>query len=235
MRIDLLKQILAVPTCSGQEDRMVEFLVDHVSQGGAGLRGTLTTDDWNNVCIRKGDAEHSPCVAAHLDSVHNPKPIQVVRQGGILFGVDGYGQRAGIGADDKAGIFICLELLERFNNIQVIFFGSEEVGCLGAYHAPAAWFNNVGCAIEFDCPGEGLVSYTSGGTRLFANDGDFIRSAGPVLAAHGLTCWQHHPFSDVMALRRRFAICCLNLSCGYHNWHRPDEFLPENSSGWRLR
>jgi hypothetical protein len=28
-----------------------------------------------------------------------------------------------------------------------------------------------------------------------------------------------------MALRKRFDISCLNLSCGYHNWHRPDEYL----------
>jgi hypothetical protein len=79
--------------------------------------------------------------------------------------------------------------------------------------------------IEFDCPGRGSVSYTSGGTRLFANDGDFIRAAGPVLRAHGLVSWQHHPFSDVMALRQRFNLSCLNLSCGYHQWHRPDEYV----------
>lgn len=30
MRLDLLKQILAVPTCFRQEERMVEFLVGHV-------------------------------------------------------------------------------------------------------------------------------------------------------------------------------------------------------------
>jgi acetylornithine deacetylase/succinyl-diaminopimelate desuccinylase-like protein len=69
------------------------------------------------------------------------------------------------------------------------------------------------------------VSYTSGSTRLFANDGEFIKTAAPVLHAHGLTCWRHHPYTDVMALRRRFNFSCLNLSCGYHNWHRPDEYL----------
>jgi hypothetical protein len=46
-----------------------------------------------------------------------------------------------------------------------------------------------------------------------------------VLNRHGLTRWQHHPFSDVMALRERFDFSCLNLSCGYHNWHRPDEYV----------
>jgi hypothetical protein len=49
-----------------------------------------------------------------------------------------------------------------------------------------------------------------------------------MLEAHGLTRWQHHPFTDVMALRERFGFSCLNLSCGYYNWHRPDEYVALN-------
>jgi hypothetical protein len=135
LRIDLLKQILAVPTCSGQEDQMVGFLSSHVRDGSKGLRGICVTDEWNNIFIRKGDAKYSPCVAAHIDTVHPPRPVQIIQRDGILFGLDQQGQRY---------------------------------------------------VIEFDCPGRGLVSYTSGGTRLFANEGDFIRAAGPVLRAHGL-------------------------------------------------
>jgi acetylornithine deacetylase/succinyl-diaminopimelate desuccinylase-like protein len=223
MRIHLLKRLLAVPSHSRHEGEMVDFLFDHVR--GAGLRGTCVTDDWNNVFVRKGDAEFLPCVAAHIDTVHLSQPANVAQEDGILFGLDDQGQRCGIGADDKAGVYICLELLERCDNIAVALFGSEEVGCHGAYHVPAEWFDDVGCFVEFDCPGRGLVSYTSGGTRLFANDGDFICAAEPVLRTHGLTSWQHHPFSDVMALRHRFGLSCLNLSCGYHNWHRPDEYV----------
>jgi putative aminopeptidase FrvX len=223
MRIHLLKRLLAVPSRSRHEGEMVSFLVDHVRRGG--LRGTCMTDGWNNVFIRKGDAEYVPCVVAHIDTVHTARPIQIVRQDGTLVGLDDGGQRCGIGADDKAGAYICLELLEHFDHIAVALFASEEVGCQGAYHAPAEWFDDVGCFVEFDCPGRELVSYTSGGTRLFANDGDFIRAAEPVLRAHGLTSCQHHPFSDVMALRQRFDLSCLNLSCGYHNWHRPDEYV----------
>jgi di/tripeptidase len=225
MRLNLLKQILAVPSCSRQEGRMVEFLVEHVRQRGASRCGEVTTDELNNVYIRKGSPEYLPCLAAHLDTVQPPRLVEVVQQDGTLLGVDEHGQRMGIGADDKAGVFICLELLERFDNIAVALFAAEEVGCVGAYHAPAAWFGDVGYVIEFDCPGHGLLSYTSSGTQLFANGGEFIRTARPVLDAHGLTRWQNHPFTDVMALRRRFDLSCLNLSCGYHNWHQSNEYL----------
>ena len=225
MRIDLLKQILAVPACSRQEDLMVAFLVEHVRQQGAARCGEIVTDEWNNVFIRKGRADYYPCVAAHIDTVQPLRPVQIVERDGILLGVDEQGQRTGIGADDKAGIYVCLELLERFDDIAVALFASEEIGCVGERHAPAAWFKDVGYVIEFDCPGSGLVSYSSSGERLFANDGEFIQTAAPVLQAHGLTRWQRHPFTDVMALRQRFDFSCLNLSCGYHRWHCPDEYV----------
>jgi putative aminopeptidase FrvX len=204
---------------------MVEFLIGHVRQGGVGVRGTCVVDEWNNVLIRKGDAAICPCVAAHIDTVHPLHAVRIIEQDGIVFGMDKHGHRAGIGADDKAGVFICLELLERFDNIALTLFGSEEIGCVGTGHAPESWFHDVGYVIEFDCPGRGLVSYTSGGTQLFAPDGEFIRTAKPLLIKHALTCWEDHPFSDVKALRQRFDVSCLNISCGYHRWHLPDEFL----------
>ena len=105
MRVNLLKQILAVPTCSGHEDVMVEFLINHVRQGGVGQRGTCVVDEWNNVFIRKGNAAICPCLAAHIDTVHPLCAVRVIEQDGIIFGVDKHGQRAGIGADDKAGVY----------------------------------------------------------------------------------------------------------------------------------
>lgn len=204
---------------------MVEFIVEHVRQRGSARCGSIVTDDWNNVFIRKGSPGVVPCVAAHIDAVQPLRPVEIVQQNGILFGIDARQQRTGIEADDKAGVYICLELLERFDDITVALFAAEEIGCVGASHAPADWFNDVGYVIEFDCPARGLLSYTSGGIRLFANDGEFIQTAAPVLQVHGLTTWQNHPYSDVLALRRRFNSSCLNLSCGYHHWHRPDEYL----------
>ena len=110
-------------------------------------------------------------------------------------------------------------------NLAVALFGAEEIGCQGAYHAPAAWFRNVGYVIEFDSPGYGQISQARGGTQLFAGDGEFIRCAGPVLAAHGLTRWQRHASTNATALRRRFSLSCLNLPCGCYNARGPDEYL----------
>jgi len=199
--------------------------LEHIRQGGVERCGEIVSDQFNNVLIRKGKPGTVPCVAAHLDTVHEAGAAKLVQQDGHLFGVNVKGERTGIGADDKAGVFVCLELLEKFKDIAVILFAGEEIGCLGAQNAPKEWFEDVGYVIEFDCPGRGLVSFTSNGVRLFANGGEFIKTAAPVMQAHGLTRWQQHPYSDVMALRRRFGFSCLNLSCGYYNWHRRDEYV----------
>ncbi len=203
---------------------MVAFITDHVKEAGGQL-GRCWSDAHNNLYIVKGQADHYPCVAAHIDTVLPMKPVRIVEQNGILIGYDKDGHRAGIGGDDKAGVFICLELLERFDSLAVVLFAAEEIGCQGAYAAEAKFFDQVGYVLEFDCPASGLVSYTSGGVRLFQNDGEFIQRAFPVLREHGATNWQRHPFTDVMALRKRFTFSCLNLSAGYYHWHSNVEHL----------
>ena len=239
MRVELLKNLLAVPSPSHQEKAMAEFIVRHVEQMGPRSGVRCRVDEHNNVYITKGDADFLPCVAAHIDTVHRLAPATIVQHGGLLVGFDEAGRRTGIGGDDaarrdaavklggddKAGVFICLELLERFDNIAVALFAAEEVGCVGSRNADAEFFKRVGYVIEFDCPGRGLVSYTSGGVRLFPNDGEFITAALPVMCRHGALNWQHHPFSDVKAIGGRFGLCCLNVSAGYYNWHRHDEFV----------
>ena len=204
---------------------MVAFLKAHVRDGGEAKRGRCWSDHHNNVFIFKGSAEHYPCVAAHIDTVHPMKPVSIVQEGDRLFGLDTRGQRSGIGADDKAGVLICLELLERFDNIAVVLFAGEEIGCAGARQADPAFFGRLGYVVEFDAPSYGLVSHSSGGQRLFANRGQFIHTALPVLERNGAANFQRHPFSDVMAVRERFPLSCLNLSAGYYQWHRPDEFV----------
>jgi len=223
MTIDVLKTLLAVPTTSYAEQPMVDWLVNYVTHNISGA--TVTADAARNVYVSKGNAEFAPCVAAHLDTVQPHRQVSIVEDAGRLIGFDEHDQQVGIGADDKAGIFVCLNLLHRFEHIRAVFFATEECGCVGARKADARFFDGIGYLMEYDCPSRNMMSYTSSGVRLFANDGDFIKTALPVLQKHGTTLWQHHPYTDVMAIRERFPISCLNLSCGYYNWHAKDEFV----------
>ena len=220
MTRDLLHKLLTIPSPSGHEQELADFIVGHARALGC----VTAMDEHRNVYIRKGQPGKVPCISAHLDTVVPVKP-KVINQNGRIYGVDEQGQRTGIGADDKTGVYVCLRLLEQVDDLIVILFAGEEIGGIGARNVSPDWFKDVGYLIEFDCPGSGLVSYTSGGVRLFANGGEFIRCAAPVMREQGLTQWQHHPFSDVMILRQRFPISCLNISSGYHRWHQRDEFI----------
>lgn len=224
MNMKLLTDLLSVPSYSGKEDAMVSFLLEHVTEDQV-KRGRVLRDEHNNVYIIKGDAEFYPCVAAHIDTVFPVRHTRIVKKNGVITGVNAKGDRCGIGGDCKTGIHVCLELLETFDNIKVVLFASEEVGCAGSMQALSRFFDDVGYCIEFDCPSFGLMSYTSGGARLFENYGPFIRTALGTLQSCGITRWQHHPFTDVMALRRRFGFSCLNIGSGYYNWHSAQEYV----------
>jgi len=221
MNPSLLHKILSIPTETGREDKMVEFLVAYGCALSSGM--TVLVDKFNNVLLKKGHAAYYPCVSAHIDSVQPvSREFEVVERNGLYTAIDLDGKPVGFGGDDKAGVYVCLELLNRFDNIAVALFASEESGAVGARNAPDYFFSDVGYVLEFDCPAFGLVSYSSGGINLFQNDGDFIKACLPTMQAENM-CWQRHPYSDVSVLRSRFQLSCLNLSCGYYNWHRKDE------------
>lgn len=229
MNSPLLHTICSIPTHSYEEVQMVRFL-----QGYAAAKGfQFQTDKHNNVRITKPtecnlppELRVLPCVAAHIDTVQPLRFVQVHEDGDHVTATDARGRRVGFGADNKTGVYACLEMLERHEGgLCALFFAKEEVGMQGAYHAPADWFNDLLYVLELDCPSRYMVSYTCGSVRLFENKGSFIKKAWPVLQHHGFTYWQHHPYTDVKAIRKRFPISCLNYSSGYHNWHTDKEVI----------
>lgn len=220
-RKDLLVQLLTVQSYFRREHLMVEFLTQQLQADGF----YVTADKHNNVYATKGYAQVYPCLASHIDTVQPFRNVSIVEhEDGRLTGVDALtGHQCGIGADCKTGVFTCLEIARRLPAVKVAFFACEEIGMVGAYQSDRAFFADVGYVIEFDCPSRGLASYTSGGRRIFDNQGEFIRTALSVLNIHGVE-FQNHPFTDVKAVSERHGLQCLNLSSGYYNWHCQDEF-----------
>lgn len=228
MKINTLKALLGVQTETDREHLMVSWIVNYVIHEIPNAK--IVVDSHRNVFVTRGQAEHYPCVAAHIDTVQPFRDVEILKQGTRLVGyafdpIRREKVQCGIGADDKTGIFVCLNLLKKFNVISAVFFAGEEHGMIGARAADPEFFRQVAYMVEYDCPSRHMVSYTCGGERLFMNDGDFIQTANPVLKKHGSTLWQSHPYTDVLTVRRRFPISCLNLSSGYYNWHAKDEFV----------
>jgi putative aminopeptidase FrvX len=223
--MDRLVEVLSIPTFYGKENLMREYLVKILNEKNI----DNYVDEYGNVYATKGSAEYFPCVVAHIDTVHEITDFEVIEENYSLSAIKPNGEPTGIGGDNKAGVFVCLELLDHFDNIKAAFFVSEEVGCLGSTLSDAEFFNNVGYALQFDAPGDNWVTYYCDGVKLFNKDSDFFDKVRPILedSLRDFTVDNlgYHPYTDVSVLRKLYNFSCLNYSVGYYNMHSVYEYV----------
>lgn len=233
----LLKDVLSVPTKTYQEHKMVEFLTNWLDNNGY----SYWVQDNGNIYVTKTtgdvpDGFYYPCVVSHTDTVHNLDTINIIEtelknyQGELkpsLMSFNDQGIQTGIGGDDKAGVFACLVLLQEIPNIKVAFFVSEETGCHGSYNSDDEFFKNVGYTIQFDAPGNWMVSEYCMGVQLFDRNSDFFKICDEVLTEtfKGRQIYESHPYTDVMALKSQYDFSCINFAIGYYNYHTSKEYV----------
>lgn len=237
--ISLLKEVLSIPTKTYQEHRMVEYLVNWLTEYGI----DHYVDESMNVYATKQtspelpDNFYFPCVISHTDTVHNIDTINVNEmmlpnaQQQLKLSLKAFndkGQPTGIGGDDKCGVFACLTLLKELPYLKAAFFVSEETGCYGSKKADPKFFENVGYGIQFDAPENWMITEKCFGQVLFDRDTDFFKKIDKVLT-EGMVNedmqYMVHPFTDVYALREKFNFSCINFSIGYYDYHTRDEYV----------
>ena len=232
-KIEHLKEVLGIPTKTYQEDLMIEYLVNYLKSKNY----NYTLQENGNIYVTKGEAEFYPCVIAHTDTVHSITEMVVKEE--MLPNYDGElkpslkayhkvtGKPTGIGGDDKCGVYACLDLLEQLPVLKVAFFVSEETGCHGSRKADPKFFENVGYGIQFDGPENYMVTEYCWGVRLFERESDFFDISGPILEQYFGKNKElmKHPYTDVSQITSRFNISCLNVSCGYYNYHTAQEYV----------
>ena len=237
--LELLKDVLSVPTKTYQEERMVAFLVNWLTENNI----PHFVDEHNNVYATKQESLelpedfYFPCVISHTDTVHNIDTINVREemlnnaQGEEKLSYKAYndeGNPTGIGGDDKCGVFACLTLLQELPNVKAAFFVSEETGCHGSLKASEEFFENVGYGIQFDAPENWMVTERCFGQVLFDRDSEFFESCDKVLTEgmdNNYMEYMVHPYTDVYALRGKFDFSCINISIGYYNYHTKHEYV----------
>ncbi len=221
--MELLKQLYQINSKSGHEAEIKRFVLDQLE----GLPLTVVEDAFGNVFITKGQAYNYPCVAAHLDEVHQPGERHLQETDGMIFATDQNGERTGIGADDKNGIWIALRLLHEVETLKVAFFVQEEKdgelsGCRGSNACDLSWFDDVRYILQCDRKGNSDIVTYSKKSDIRLCDDNFIPAEirdpyGYVPVIGGKT--------DVVALKLRgLSIPCCNISCGYYNAHKPEEY-----------
>jgi len=244
MNLNKFKELLSVPSKTYQEDRMVNYLLDELSN----INGIeVVCDEHKNIYVTKGildDGEYYPMFISHTDTVHNIVDEIIVKEEYLLrpytFGKDfgndqvlclkAYDKNdkpTGIGGDDKCGIYICLELLRQLDKVKIALFVSEETGCHGSKMLNTDFLKDVGYVTQYDAPGDHLISYSCMGTVLFDIDSDFYKIAYNAISEgfQNEMLVQSHPYTDIMIMKQKSDLSCINMSCGYYNMHTANEFV----------
>ena len=237
--ITLLKEVLSVPTKTYQEHRMVEFLVNWLTENNI----EHYVDDKMNIYATKKETTdlpedfYFPCVISHTDTVHHIDTINVKdmmlknAQGELKPALKAFNDNerpTGIGGDDKCGVFACLTLLKELPYLKAAFFASEVTGCHCSKSADSKFFENVGYGIQFDAPENWMITEKCFGQILFDRDTEFFEKIDKVLTEGMITeqmQYMVHPYTDVYALRSKFDFSCINFSIGYYDYHSPEEYV----------
>lgn len=220
--MNLLRQLYAISSKSGNEGKIKSFIVEYLSSISLSVR----TDEIGNLYITKGVANVYPCVAAHLDEIHIPCEREVVIEEDKIFTVDRLWNKVGCGADDKNGLWIILNLLCSEAILKAVLFVQEErtgdiAGCRGARACDLSFFNDVKFVLECDRKGSSDV-VSIGKDELVLCHQDFIPQG--ILRRYGYEMVKGGK-TDVVELKMRgLQIPVCNISCGYYDAHKNSEY-----------
>jgi putative aminopeptidase FrvX len=225
-----LEQCLSINGESGNEQEIRDFvsrtLKPHVD--------FLKVDAAGNLLAQKTcGTGHGPTILfnAHLDTVDViEKDREIVKDGQIWSSSHGI-----LGADDRAGVAVLLELAQRLNTIRFngkvkfIFTVEEEVGLVGARAVNEIFLWDVDAAFVVDRRGKGDIVTSCGGYEPFCYEsfGEFMEE---VALSQGLAGWKCTPGgSSDTRIWASYGIQSVNLSVGYQHEHTDFETLDTNA------
>lgn len=216
----LLKKLYAIHSPSGKEERMMNFLISYLKSLPGNIK--LGKDSYGNLYAIKGEAETYPCVVCHIDQVQriHSKDFKAIETRDIIFGYSPSNhQIEGLGADDKNGIFIALEVLKKYDCLKAVFFKEEETGCRGSSQCELSFFEDCRFVIECDRRGNSDLITSIGCTDL-CNE-RFIQDIEPEKWGYKE---EQGMMTDVETLKERgLSVSAVNISCGYYNPHTDEE------------
>lgn len=218
---ELLIKTLEVQSHYKDESRMVAYIEEFCKTN----KLKYEKDEIGNIYITKGKAKLYPCVVAHQDTIHKiHKEFKVFEHDDQLFAYSSSNMsQVGIGADDKCGIFIGLQALLDCQNIKVVFFTQEEIGCIGSKKANMEFFKDCTVVLQADRKGNANYITNAAGVELCSKE--FIKHLEPIADKYQYKAYDKGGVTDVMALKEKgLDICALNCEC-YWNPHSDQEIV----------
>lgn len=217
--LNLLKDLYKINSYSGEEEKIRQFLLSYLKKHYTGLK--IRVDKVGNIYVTKGKAKYYPCMAAHIDQVGKYKgQIFIFRHNNIMIGIGEHGQQVNLGADDKNGVWIALQMLKYEPVFKCAFFVGEEVGCIGSSSCDMSFFDNAKYVIQCDRRNGGDFINETYSTELCGDDfvSEELKAKYGYKNTYGM-------MTDVETLKERgLKVACCNMSCGYYNPHHDNEF-----------
>ena len=219
--LSLFKQLASIHSPSGYEKKIRKYIKQWVTKNEPSADIVQMN---GNLYITKGESDTYPCIVAHLDQVQDvyPKDMKIIETDDIIFSwSNSKRSQCGLGADDKCGIYIALEMLRRTDAIKVALFHSEEIGCVGSSDADMRFFDNVRFVVEPDRRGYNDLIVSIGHTTLCSDE--FLSAIGYEQFGYKQT---NGLMTDVDELKQNgLPVSAINLSCGYYDPHTENEFV----------
>ena len=153
-------------------------------------------------------------LVAHLDTVFMTPPTEIYydKEAGVMWSPQG------LGADDRAGIFAIIKIIQSGLKPHIIITTDEEYGGLGArwliYDYPECPFKECHYLLELDRQGTNDACFYDCGNEEFI---EFIEQAG--------FCETLGIYSDICELSPKWDIASVNVSVGYFDEHSAIERL----------
>jgi len=221
-----LLKLLNIQGESGCEENVAVYVTNYLTDH----HFTVFRDDYGNVLAERqyGAWEGGPTLllSAHMDTVlpfvHGR---QVIWDGDILRSSQGI-----LGADDRAGIAILLEVIRQIESLpyngklKLAFTREEEIGRVGSNAIPAQWLVDVDMAIVADRRNRRDI-VTSCRYMSFCTEevGAYWERMGERIGQPDWQCCQGG-ISDAVTYAEH-GIASINVSCGYQNEHTDLEEL----------
>ena len=153
-------------------------------------------------------------LVAHLDTVESIPPTDIYydKSKKVMWSPQL------LGADDRAGVYLIVQIIEQGYRPSIIFTCDEELGALGAQNLvsekPKCPLENLHAIIQLDRRGKNDCVFYNCNNASFTQ---FIESFG-FKSAWG-------SYSDISFLAPAWNIAAVNLSVGYENEHQNIELL----------
>jgi len=222
MRKQLIK-LLNIHGVSGNETQVRKYLQPILTH----FMDNVGIDSYGNLLAEKKIGTGigaTVLLSAHMDTVKGVFADRKLIIDGDVISSD----KGALGADDRAGIAIIMEVLRNieslsFNGvIKVAFSREEEIGCVGSKKIDPKWYSDVDLAIVVDRKGNRDIvvgcwdAFCSDAVGLFFEEASKMQDMDWKAVEGGI--------SDAVTFSEN-GVNSVNLSAGYYKEHTENEYV----------